>query len=162
MDCFNKDGIIPSKPSLENFIRTEILNDKKQFSFYDFYEEFINSTTSGSRINSKGSVIKPEAAKYYKRALRILREYRSHLDFEDITLEFYKDFVAHLNKKGLSLNTVGDNIKKLKAVMAASMELGYHKNTAFKGKFFTKPSEEADNIYLSLVELEHITIIRLG
>lgn len=162
LDCFNKDGIIPSKPLLENFIRTEILNEKKQFSFYDFYEEFINNTTSGSRINSKGSVIKPEAAKYYKRALRILREYKSHLDFEDITLEFYKDFVAHLNKKGLSLNTVGDNIKKLKAVMAASMELGYHKNTDFKGKYFTKPSEEADNIYLSLVELEHIQSLDLA
>ncbi|MEJ7823210.1 MAG: phage integrase SAM-like domain-containing protein [Chitinophagaceae bacterium] len=162
LNCFNKDGIIPSKPLLENFIKTEILNEKKRFSFYDFYEEFINSTTSGCRLNSKGKVIKPEAAKYYKRALRILKEYKSHLEFEDITLEFYKDFVAHLNKKGFSLNTVGDNIKKLKAVMAASLELGYHKNTAFKGKYFTKPAEEADNIYLSLTELNLIHSLDLS
>ncbi len=162
LDCFNKDGNVPSNPMLEKFIRAEILNEKENQSFYDFYQKFIDNTISGSRVNSKGKIIKPEAAKYYKRALQILREFKNDLDFEDITLEFYKDFVAHLNKKGLSLNTVGDNIKKLKAVMAAAMELGYHKNAAFKGKYFTKPTEEADNIYLSIAELKQIQELDLS
>ncbi len=46
--------------------------------------------------------------------------------------------------------------------MAASLELGYHKNTAFKGKYFTKPAEEADNIYLSLTELNLIHSLDLS
>ncbi len=161
LDYYNHNGCKPSKPILEKFIRTDILIEKKKQSFYNFYQQFIDSTASGCRLYSNGKLIKPEAAKYYKRSLKILKEYNSNLDFEDITLEFYKDFVAYLNKKGFSLNTVGDNIKKLKAIMAASMELGYHKNNAFKGKYFTKPSEEADNIYLSLSELKEIQSLDL-
>jgi integrase len=162
LDCFNKDNKVPSKPLIERFIRDEILHESKKYSLYDFYEEFINNTVSGNRVNSKGKVIRPEAAKHYKRALKILKEYKSHLEFEDITLEFYKDFIAYLNKKGFSINTVGDNIKKLKAVMAAALELGYHKNLAFKGKYFTKPTEEADNIYLSIQELKQIQQVDLS
>jgi hypothetical protein len=99
-------------------------------------------------LNSQGKVVKPEGAKYYRRALKILKDYKADLQFEDITLEFYKEFIEYLNRKRLSLNTVGDNIKKLKSVMAASLELGYHKNTMFKGKYFGKPLEDADNIFI--------------
>lgn len=162
LDSFNNDNKIPSKLMVERFIREEILHEAKKYSLYDFYGEFINNTVLGNRVNSKGKVIRPEAAKYYKRALKILQEYKSLLYFDDITLEFYKDFVAHLNNKGFSINTVGDNIKKLKAVMAAALELGYHNNIAFKGKYFTKPAEEADNIYLSLPELQQIQQVDLA
>ncbi len=162
LDCLNRDHTVPSKPTIEKFIRNEILHDSKKYSLYDFYQEFINNTIAGNRINSKGKVIRPEAAKYYKRALKILKEYKSHLDFDDITLEFYKDFIAYLNKKGFSINTVGDNIKKLKAVMAGALELKYHNNIAFKGKYFTKPAEEADNIYLSNQELKQIQLVDLS
>lgn len=118
--------------------------------------------TLGGRLNSNGEIVKPEGAKYYKRALKILKGYKTHLEFEDIPLEFYNDFVAYLNRKGLSLNTVGDNIKKLKAVMSSAMELGYHNNTAFKGKHFTKPGEDPDNIYLSIKELKQIQSLDLS
>ena len=131
---------------LEKSIRIEILKENSKLSFLNFYQDFIDKTAAGGRLNSKGSFIRPDAAKYYKRALKILKEYKPNLDYDDITLEFYNDFISHLNGKGFSVNTVGDNIKKLKAVMAAAMELGYHKNTAFQGKYFNKPSEEADNI----------------
>jgi integrase len=128
----------------------------------NFYQDFIDMTAAGGRLNSKGGVIRPDAAKYYRRALKILKEYKQNLDYDDITLEFYNDFISHLNSKGFSVNTVGDNIKKLKAVMAAAMELGYHKNNAFQGRYFNKPSEEADNIYLSMKELKEIESLDLN
>jgi integrase len=163
LECFNKDGIPPSKSKLISFIRAEILQKRKRTSsFYDFYQDFINRTASGSRLNSKGKVVKPEGAKYYKRSLKILKDFRDHLEFEDITLEFYNDFVDYLNSKGFSLNTVGDNIKKLKSVMEAALELGYHQNTIFKRKSFGKPVEDADNIYLSLNELKQIRLLDLS
>lgn len=161
LESFINDERPPSKQRLESFIRTDILNENKKFSFYDFYQDFIDRTSSGSRLNSQGKIVKPEGAKYYKRALKLLKDYKADLQFEDITLEFYKDYIDFLNKKGLSLNTVGDNIKKLKSVMAASLELGYHKNTMFKGKYFGKPVEDADNIYLSLDELRDIRMLNL-
>lgn len=162
LNSFNAAGEPPTKAMLERQIRTEILKENTKLSFYDFYQDFIDKTAAGGRTNTKGKLIRPEAAKYYKRALKILKEYKSNLEFEDITLEFYNDFISHLNNKGFSINTVGDNIKKLKAVMAAALELGNHKNTAFQGKYFTKPSEEADNIYLSEKELLEIESLDLG
>lgn len=162
LDSFNANEEPPTKAMLERYIRSEILKENTKLSFFDFYQDFIDKTAAGGRANSKGKVIKPDAAKYYKRALKILKEYKNNLEFEDITLEFYNDFISYLNEKRFSINTVGDNIKKLKAVMAAALELGYHKNTAFQGKYFTKPSEEADNIYLSVKELKEIEALSLS
>lgn len=162
LDSFNANEEPPTEAMLGRYIRSEILKENTKLSFFDFYQDFIDKTAAGGRVNSKGKLIRPEAAKYYKTALKILKEYRNKLEFEDITLEFYNDFVSYLNGKGFSINTVGDNIKKLKAVMAAALELGYHKNTAFQGKYFTKPSEEADNIYLSINELKEIETLDLS
>ncbi len=86
LDSFNNDNRILSKLMVERFIRDEILHEAKKYSLYDFYGEFINNTVLGNRVNSKGKVIRPEAAKYYKRALKILQEYKSLLNFDDITL----------------------------------------------------------------------------
>ena len=47
-------------------------------------------------------------------------------------------------------------------LLAAALELEYHKNIAFKGKYFTKPAEEADNIYLSIPELKQIQQVDLS
>ena len=159
---FNSNDEPPTKEILEKSIRMEILKENTKLSFFDFYQDFIDKTAAGGRLNSKGGIIRPGSAKFYRLSLKILKEYKRNLDYEDITLEFYNDFISHLNRKGFSVNTVGDNIKKLKAVMAAAMELGYHKNNAFQGKYFNKPSEEADNIYLSLKELKEIESINLS
>ena len=90
---------------LEKSIRTEILKENARLSFFEFYQHFIDKTALGDRLSSKGKVIKPEAAKYYKTALKILKEYNANLDYEDITLEFYNDFISYLNNKGFSINT---------------------------------------------------------
>jgi integrase len=152
----------PTKAMLEKYIREEILKENLKISFFDFYQEFIDKTAAGGRLNSKGKVIRADSAKAYRRALKILKQYKSNIDYKDITLEFYNAFISHLNGKGFAVNTVGDNIKKLKAVMAAAMELGHHKNTAFLGRYFNKPAEEADNIYLSSKELKDIETLDLS
>jgi Phage integrase SAM-like domain len=103
---------------LEKNIRSEILKENVKLSFFEFYQDFIDKTAAGGRLNSKGNVIRPDAAKYYKRALKILKEYKNNLDYEDIMLEFYNDFISYLNGKGFSINTVGDNIKKLVTIQS--------------------------------------------
>ncbi len=162
LQSFNSTEEPPTKEVLEKYIRMEILKENTKLSFFDFYQDFIDKTAAGGRLNSKGGIIRPNSAKFYRGSLKILKGYKANLDYEDITLEFYNDFISYLNGKGFSVNTVGDNIKKLKAVMAAAMELGYHKNNAFQGKYFNKPSEEADNIYLSLKELKEVESVDLA
>ncbi|MEO8853516.1 MAG: phage integrase SAM-like domain-containing protein [Ginsengibacter sp.] len=156
---FNENLQPPTPQQLKTLILTEVLDKKKKVTLIDFYEDFILQTACGGRITKKGKVVAPESAKQYRVALNNLKEFNSNLNYNDITPDFYNSYLKFLNRKGKALNTIGDQIKKLKAVMAAAMLGGHHKNEAFKS--FIKPSEEAENIYLSLSELKEIEDLNL-
>ena len=53
-----------------------------------------------------------------KKPLRSLRK----IDFEDITIDFYKSFVNFLTNEGKALNTMGRFIKCLKMIMKKSLQ----------------------------------------
>lgn len=150
-DYFNQNNQPPTPGALKAMIFKDILNKQKRISFLEFYADFILRTETGSRISRKGSVISPDAAKFYRTALGRLKEFNPNLNYNDITPEFYNEYLKFLNKKGLALNTIGDQIKKLKAVMEDAFKAGHHRNEEYKN--FIKPTEEAENIYLSTQEL---------
>lgn len=151
---YNETMQPPTPKQLKSLILNEVLDKKKKLSLLDFYDRFILQTASGGRITRKGKVVAPESSKQYRVALNNLKEYNPNLNYNDIGQDFYQDYLKYLNKKGLALNTIGDQIKKLKAVMNASLIAGHHRNEAFKT--FIKPSEDAVNVYLSLKELKEI------
>ncbi|MGN6264762.1 MAG: tyrosine-type recombinase/integrase [Ginsengibacter sp.] len=153
-DYFNQNNLPPTPALLKSLILKDVLKKQKRLSFLEFYDAFILRTASGARITKKGKVVAPESSKQYKVALNNLRDFNPNLNYDDITQDFYNDYLKFLNKKGLALNTVGDQIKKLKAVMADGMNSGHHNNEAFKK--FVKPSEDAVNVYLSEKELDEI------
>ena len=66
LDSFNANEEPPTKAMLERHIRSEILKENTKLSFFDFYQDFIDKTAAGRRVNSKGKVIKTDATKYYK------------------------------------------------------------------------------------------------
>lgn len=159
-EYFNEIKQPPTPKILKSLILKIVLDKEKKLSLLDFYKEFIFLTASGSRISKKGGIIDPESAKHYQVALNNLKEYNPNLNYNDVTQDFYNDYMKFLNGKGLALNTIGDQIKKLKAVMNAALIAGHHRNESFKG--FVKPSEEAENIYLSLYELKEIEELNLA
>lgn len=158
-DYFNEAKQHPTPQLLKSLILRNVLDKQKKLSFLDFYDDFILLTASGSRITKIGGVVAPESAKHYRVALNNLKEYNPNLNYNDITRDFYNDYMKFLNGKGLALNTIGDQIKKLKAVMNAALLAGHHRNEAFKS--FTKPSEDAENVYLSQKELKEIENLNL-
>jgi len=81
---------------------------------------------NGERHTANGTVVSATAAKHYKTAMNVLKEFNPKLNFNDITLEFYAKYLQFLNAKGLSSNTIGDHVKRLKAIMASSLEAGHH------------------------------------
>ena len=156
---FNETAQPPTPQILKSLIFKEVLDKQKKLSFLDFYDQFILLTASGSRITKKGGIVAPESAKQYRVALNYLKDYNPNLNYNDVTQDFYNGYMKFLNGNGLALNTIGDQIKKLKAVMNAAQVAGHHRNEAFKG--FVKPSEEAENVYLSdkeLKEIEHVDL----
>lgn len=78
------------------------------------------------------------------------------INFEDITIDFYKDFVRFFNEKSYSPNTIGRHIKHLKVLMRHAREEGLHNNTEFQRKSFEAMQISVDNVYLNEDELKLI------
>lgn len=157
---FNEALQPPTPKQLKKLILNDVLDRGRKLTLIDFYEDFILRTERGGRFTRKGKVIAPGSAKQYRVALNSLKEFNPNLNYGDIDQDFYNKYLEFLNRKGLALNTCGDRIKKLKAVMTDAMIDGHHKNEAFKK--FIKPSEDADNIFLSEKELEEIENLDLS
>ncbi len=123
--------------------------------FYDWYIEYykIHPLPTTGKNMSKGTI------KTYKSARHIINEFSEDiytLNFDNINLKFYDDFVSFLIDKNFSLNYIGAQIKLLKTIMNVSFEKDLHQSLDFKKKHFTKPSEEVYNIYLTIDELSKI------
>jgi len=78
------------------------------------------------------------------------------LDFEDITVSFYKDFVGFMIDEGYSVNTTGKTTKSLKYMMSKALAEGLHKNRTFKDGAFSGFSEDSHAVYLTLDEIDKI------
>jgi integrase len=124
-----------------------------EIELFDLIELFIEQSPKLKRKKvSHGTV------KTYMTTKEVLIEFQKHwgkLTFDKIDLDFYFAFVEWCEtKKIYSANYIGKNIKVLKTFMTYALENGLTTNGAFKSKNFEKLSEEADNIYLTLEELQ--------
>lgn len=100
----------------------------------------------------------------FKTSLKIFEEYidcNGHLDYEDISMATYEDFVDYLKNKNYSNNYIANHIKNLKTILNYSLSRGYHNNTVHKRREFAKPNESVDTIYLTLDELKQIEQLQL-
>jgi integrase len=94
--------------------------------------------------------------KNYKLTSNILNTFNKEkylIDFGNINLDFYADFVEWCESKNLSKNYIGKHIKTLKTFMNHAVEKGLTDNLQFKSPRFVVISEDADNIYLNEKEL---------
>jgi hypothetical protein len=76
------------------------------------------------------------------------------LNFDDITIDFYNEFLSFFNDKNYSPHTIGRHIKHLKVIMRQSMEEGLHSNTEFQRRSFEAMAVPVDNVYLNEDELK--------
>jgi len=121
----------------------------KELSFFSFIEDFIKTT------NKRESTL--EGYKNTKRHLIEYQEKRNKkLNFENIDLDFYDDFIKYLKGKNFSDNTIGKLIKNIKVFLSNAQDKGLHNNPYYKNKRFKVMSEDTDSIYLSVEELETI------
>lgn len=89
-------------------------------------------------------------AKEYKK-----QPYRP-LDFNDVTIDTYNDFVQFFYDRNCSANYIGKHIKSLKTIMRQAREEGYHNNMEIERKAFKTMSEPSDSIYLTEAELSSL------
>lgn len=125
------------------------LGKKSEDTFFGFGEAFIQHQIA------KGEML-PISAKAYRVTLNHLKKVNSRLDFKDVDLNFYDRFVSYLQNEGLSTNSIGGHIKRLKWFQAASFDRGLHTNVHFRKKAFKTTREESDQIYLTRQEIKQL------
>lgn len=158
---------VPEPDILRDLLRIEFKQDEsKKWNFLSYYEDFVKRSFSGGRIDPKtGKLVSKAMSLKYETTLRHLKKFDQtwsrKLDFDTIDLEFHTDYLEYLSSKGLSQNTQGDHIKCIKAILGEATEKRINANLIFKSRYFTKPSEESESIYLNEVELLEIQSLEL-
>jgi len=146
-----------------------------------YIKRFIEEAKSGKRLANVGNTKK----NYSAGSIRILRgfmlsfelfqgieheegtqkrkQYKEYpkqpykpLNFNDISIDTYNDFVQFFYSRNCGANYIGKHIKSFKTIMRASREEGLHNNTEIDRKAFKTLSEEVEAIYLTEAELKRI------
>ena len=139
------------KSELDKVFKREVT--EKDVTLLSFIDTFINDS---QKIRS------PKTIEVYKTTLKHLKGYilfkrLKTLNFENIDLDFYTNFVEYLSKHlNLSYNSVGKYIKTLKTFMGEATERNYNTNLAFKSMKFKTYQKPTDQIYLTEKELTAI------
>ena len=140
-------------------------------TLFSFIQNFIDQAASRPTPKT-GRPVCYKQLREYERTFYYMKEFAKDkkLDFEDINLNFYYDFIQYLqsektvvNKKGkeikepgLAQNTVGKKIQTLKIFLNAASEQNINVNQQYKSHRFTAISEESENIYLNEDQLQKI------
>lgn len=120
-----------------------------------FIEQYINDLESGKRLkrrsNKKVSEGTIKSIKGFKSQFSNYQTDRNKVvDYEDITMDFYRDFTNYLLfDRKYSANTVGRMVKVLKTIMYAAKDLKLHNNREIENKDFAANYEEVDNVFLT-------------
>ncbi len=138
---------------------------EKKMTLFEFFQSVIDNLDH--RINQKtDKQISYQSKREFHVTFGYLKEYAKSrgkkIDFKDIDLDFYNDFIKYLKSRNLAQNTIGKKIRFLKIVLNQATDRGINTNLAFKSKRFKAIAEETDNIYLSLSELDKIQNLDLS
>lgn len=147
-----------SKDFLRSALDLHFGRKKVRDDFHEFFRYYID--LCDTRLNGQrgGQTISYKGKREYARTLYYIEAYersrKVHLDFCDINIDFYEDFVSFLETLNLSTNTIGNKITFLKALMEAAYKRGLTDNIKYKS--FRAISEPSDSIALDEEELSRI------
>lgn len=131
-----------------------------------FIEQFRKDIKAGKRLTDKGTVYAPGTINAINQACERLKKFEKKMkreyDFDNIDMNFYRDYTAYLNEQGYAINTTGKCIKQLKAIMALAQSEGLHSNSKYQDKRFKGTRVEVDSIYLTKEDLKKMMAVDLS
>lgn len=141
----------------KEFIKKPVV---KKLDLFGFIENFIKNVkfTRGNNPKPMGEKTKIK----YGITFKILKEFaqeekRGKLDFKDINMDFYSDFIVFMQTKyNHTPNTIGKNIKVLKLFLREAKESGLEINPTFENRKFSAMSENVEKIYLKESEVDKL------
>ena len=166
----NDTGNIPSRKTLKGLLDKEFnrnhFNEKSKKTFVEFFEEIILSSKEGTRLQPNGKTISPATLKTYNTTLKHLKAYKIQkkvgLDFDNIDLDFYYNYVDFLTKQlNLSPNAIGKDIQIIKLILREAFERNATDKRAFESRRFRVVREQPNTIYLTENELHELSQLNL-
>jgi len=159
---------------VNNFFYPPIQENANTLTSY--LQKYIDDAESGQRLTFRGSKLFSKATiKSIKSMQTELNKYQDELkdkiekrqtvnyrpkffpmDFNDVDIDFYNDWIRYFNEKNYSPNTIGKHIKWLKTILKEAKENGLHDNKEFERKAFKATSSEVVSVYLNETELKAI------
>lgn len=127
--------------------------ESERITLFSYFDKF---------CQRKEGKIQETTLRSYKQTRRLLFAFNAKLDFDDIDLNFYDEFVVFLEDDDKSLNTIGKHIKNLKVVLGSATKDGYSHNLAYTRSDFKVPTESTTAIYLDEGELKKMTDLKLN
>ncbi|AUD06337.1 site-specific integrase [Spirosoma pollinicola] len=135
-------------------------------ALFTFIADFIESAPNRVNIET-GKHLERRTIQKYQTVLKVLREfaitYRRKIDFDTIDLDFYDAFTSHLTStKGFATNNVGKYLQTLKVFLNDASARGINVKQDYRSRKFKVVKEDADNVYLSELELERLQELDLS
>ena len=140
--------------------------EENRMTFQKYRRLYLQQILSDGRATCTGKNFAPSTVVSvgvtFKRLDGFEQQQQHIYDFDEIDMNFYRDFIAFLKQIPYNLNTIGKIIRIIKTVMRCAKEDGYHSNLNYMGQSFKAPRADSDAIYLTRNELERIDALDLS
>lgn len=136
-------------------------------SLSSYLERYISEMEKGIRKAGRDKTIyRSGTIRNYRSFKNKLNEYQKargrKLDFDDVDMAFYEDFVNYFVEKQQSPNNIGKLIKILKVIIRSALTEGLHNNNQFSNRNFRVIRVTVDGIYLFGNEVEKLEKLDLS
>ena len=153
--------IMPSRSAIKFELDREFFDFiLRRSSVVEYFDSIIKRMEEHKILSISNKPYANSGIKTFKTAknhLQIFEENNNRkLDFYDINMDFYYDYIDHLCSLNLATNGMYNPIKKLKFILRHAEQEGYKVNPAFRNRRFVTPSELTDKIYLTIDEIKAI------
>lgn len=91
----------------------------------------------------------------------LLREFRTIIDFSDLTYTFLKDFENFLRIRGLQVNTIHKHMRQLRTLVNEAINQGYITQEAYPFKKYKLKKEKKDHHFLLPDELKKLERLKI-
>ena len=93
--------------------------------------------------------------------LTVLHEFRSGLDFKDLTYTFLRDFEQYLREKGNAVNTIAKHMRQLRTLINEAINQGYMHADAYPFRKYKIKQEKGKHEFLTPDELKKLETVEV-
>lgn len=93
--------------------------------------------------------------------LTVLQEFRSGLDFKDLTYTFLRDFEQYLRERGNSVNTIAKHMRQLRTLVNEAINQGYMHADAYPFRKYKIKQEKGRHEFLTPDELKKLETVEV-